>query len=457
MIEKSACRQGFRFPTVIIGFVIVQFRGIHHTNLSTINSKILALIVLFPILMSGCQFSPTSLFRTEIEIDVPREFPVSDHTEMIGKLAVIYTREGDSLPDIARHFGIGFENITNANPHVDIWTPQEGTRILLPMQFILPDAKKKGIVLNLSSLRLFHYSGGQSAHVSTFPVGIGREGWSTPIGSTRIVGKNVNPSWYVPASVLREHAAKGDPLPRVVKPGPDNPLGRYALRLGMPRYLIHGTNKPYGIGMRISHGCVRLYPEDIEILFKQTAVKTTVRIIDQPYLTAWHRGVLYLEAHKALKNDKNTIKKLRKVLTTKLHKISLSSSKKIDWEKVERILTRENGIPTPILKGTTEFAQLLDQLPNAAHPGRFLSEPEILPISLGDWVIVVTHYTEERDAKKLAAILRHQGPSIPSRYFKSQGLYWVFAGPFDNQETAKSASKRILREFGIQPQRIKRL
>ena len=202
--------------------------------LKKFRSKIQVLVLLFPVLMTGCQLVSMRLFRPEIQIDAPSEFLISDTTEMVGELAVIYTRDGDTLPDIARHFGLGFDNITKANPGLDIWTPPEGSRVVLPMRFILPKREKNGIVLNLASLRLFHYNREQSVRVTTFPIGIGREGWSTPTGTTRIIGKRVDPAWYVPDSVLREHAAKGDPLPRVVAPGPDNPLGRYAMRLGMP-------------------------------------------------------------------------------------------------------------------------------------------------------------------------------------------------------------------------------
>ena len=145
---------------------------------------------------------------------------------------MISANDGDTLPDIARHFGLGYNEITIANPGIGPWTPKAGARVLLPLQFILPDAPRKGIVLNLANMRMFYYPPKQPDTLFTYPVGIGREGWNTPLGQTTVVAKKVNPAWTVPESIRREHAAKGDPLPAVVPPGPDNPLGKYALLLG---------------------------------------------------------------------------------------------------------------------------------------------------------------------------------------------------------------------------------
>ena len=194
------------------------------------------------------------------------------------------------MPDIARHFGLGYNEITLANPAVPAWAPKAGGQVLLPLRFILPDAPRKGIVLNLANMRVFYYPTKQPDTLLTYPVGVGRDGWNTPLGQTTIVAKKTQPTWIVPESIRREHAAKGDPLPKVVPPGPDNPLGEYALLLGSSSYRIHGTNKPYGVGMQVSHGCVRLYPEDIEVLFEKTPVGTPVRIVHQPYMMAWDRG-----------------------------------------------------------------------------------------------------------------------------------------------------------------------
>jgi L,D-transpeptidase ErfK/SrfK len=170
----------------------------------------------------------------------------------------------------------------------------------------LPEAPREGLVLNIATKRLFYFPApvaGEPAIVETYPIGIGREGWATPTGETSVVSKARDPVWFVPASIREEHAAAGDPLPAQVPPGPDNPLGTRVLGLGIPGYLIHGTNKPAGVGMRVSHGCVRLYPEDIESLFERVPLGTPVRIVNQPYLFGWQAGDLLLEAHPPLDED----------------------------------------------------------------------------------------------------------------------------------------------------------
>ena len=221
-------------------------------------------------------------------------------SRVVGHNLIVYSNYEDTLLDIARRFDIGYKEISAANPEVDVWLPGDQQEVFIPNQFILPDAPHEGIVINLAEMRLFYYpkaKAGERQTVITHPIGIGREGWETPLGKTRITEKKKDPTWTPTASILKEHEEKGDPLPKVVPAGPENPLGAYAMRLGIPGYLLHGTNKPFGVGMRVSHGCIRLYPEDIEHLFGQVAVNTPVLLVYQPYKAAWENGRLYLEAH----------------------------------------------------------------------------------------------------------------------------------------------------------------
>jgi L,D-transpeptidase ErfK/SrfK len=221
-------------------------------------------------------------------------------TGVVGLLQVTEARHEDTLPDIARRFNLGYEEVVRANPGVDPWLPGAGTRIVLPTQFVLPDAPPEGIVVNLAALRMFYFPkpGKDGTRVvMTFPIGIGKVGWATPEGTTTVVSKRKDPWWTPPVSVRREHAAEGDPLPARVPPGPDNPLGAHAMNLGWPSYLIHGTNKPAGVGLRASHGCIRMYPEDIAALFAKVPVGTRVRVVNQPLLYRWHGDALYVQSY----------------------------------------------------------------------------------------------------------------------------------------------------------------
>ena len=207
---------------------------------------------------------------------------------------------------MAQRYALGYQELLDANPGVDPWLPGENTPVLLPTQFVLPDVAREGIVLNMASKRLFYFpqvAAGEPALVKTFPIGIGRVGWETPLGATTVVAKARDPHWYVPWSVRQEHAELGDPLPSVVPPGPDNPLGDRVLKLDMPGYLIHGTNQPYGVGMRVSHGCVRLYPENIEYLYELVDLGESVTIINEPFLFGQREGTLYFESHAPLEDD----------------------------------------------------------------------------------------------------------------------------------------------------------
>jgi L,D-transpeptidase ErfK/SrfK len=427
-------------------------------NMSNSTSSVIQLLgmILFSILISGCQhlvFSPDEHVTIATPEDqTPQtktiethEFQLSDGQNMVGTIAAINTREDDTLSDIARHFGLGFNDISKANPTISPWTPKLSSRVILPLQFILPDAPHKGIILNLANMRLFYYPKQQPDKVFTYPVGIGRQGWNTPMGLTSIVAKKANPTWVVPESIHQEHSEKGDSLPNVVPAGPDNPLGLYAMRLGFPRYLIHGTNKPYGIGMQVSHGCVQLYPEDIEMLFKKASVGMPVQIIHQPYLTAWHQDMLYLEANEPLQKSTNDKSQLKK----QLHQISSKKHVSIDWKKVDLIIQRSDGIPEPILVQSPDEADILANAMQLEHPEQLYQQPIVGELKDNDWSILVASFDNEIEAQKLATMLNHQGPIIPARKIQKDNTYHVIAGPFKNKKEAKAIAKRLRMDFEL--------
>ena len=223
--------------------------------------------------------------------------------DVVGAITTIKARADDTLIEIARRHGLGYQDIVRANPDVDTWLPGEGTEVVLPTRYVLPPGQRRGLILNLPEYRLYYFpqpEAGKPAIVMTYPISIGRMDWETPLGRTSVISKVRNPAWYPPASVRAEHAADGDPLPRIVPPGPDNPLGKYAMRLGLPGYLIHGTNRPAGVGMRVTHGCIRLFPEDIGFLFGQVDLNTPVRIINEPVKIGWNGDELVIEVHQSL-------------------------------------------------------------------------------------------------------------------------------------------------------------
>ncbi len=245
--------------------------------------------------------------RPVVDPIAPNTFTLLDAEQtVVGEPQVVFMRENDTFSDLAREYGLGYDELLAANPGIDPWLPGEDTAVMLPTQYVLPNIPKSGVVLNIATKRLFYFpppAEGELQQVLTYPIGIGRVGWETPLGITSVVSKARDPHWWVPASVRREHAEMGNPLPSVVPPGPDNPLGTRVLKLEMPGYLIHGTNQPYGVGMRVSHGCVRLYPENIEFLYTLIDVGETVTIINEPYQMGRRDGVLYFEAHAPLEDD----------------------------------------------------------------------------------------------------------------------------------------------------------
>jgi len=270
--------------------------------------------------------------------------------DLIGAVIRVEASSEETLLDIARRHDLGQDEIVLANPLVDRWLPADGAEVTLPTAYILPHAARRGLVLNVPEMRLYYYqprARGRAEAVYTYPVSIGRMDWSTPLGKTKIVEKTKNPSWRPPESILAEHATDGEILPELVPPGPDNPLGKFAMRLGLPGYLIHGTNKPFGVGMRVTHGCVRMYPEDIESLYAMVSVGTPVTIVNQPIKLGWRGDLLYVEIHPPLEEEKPE----HGLRTRVLQLIRAESGKRrvvLDDAAVNAALELRNGIPTPI-------------------------------------------------------------------------------------------------------------
>lgn len=275
----------------------------------------------------------------------------SPEQSVIGAPQVVFTSNDDTLSDLARAYGLGYDELVDANPDVNPWLPGDQTPVLLPTQYVLPDVPRQGIVLNIASKRLFYFpqvAESQAIVVKTFPIGIGRVGWETPLGATSVIAKAENPSWYVPASVRREHAEKGDPLPSVVPPGADNPLGTRVLKLEMPGYLIHGTNQPYGVGMRVSHGCVRLYPENIEFLYELVEIGEPVRIINEPYLMGNLDSETYFESHAPLEEDAVDTSKRIEAMVARYEEASGTVLKADDIDRVRALASAASGVPARV-------------------------------------------------------------------------------------------------------------
>ncbi len=406
-------------------------------------------------LCSACQMIPNAfkLGEQPLESIQTNSFALEGNDTVIGQIAVVESREGETLPDIARHFGLGFNEIIRANERLNVWQLIDESRVILPLAFILPNAPREGVIINVANMRLFYFPNKpysqQPESVFSFPLGIGKEGWSTPLGKTSIIRKTKAPNWHVPASIRKEHRLKGDPLPAVVQAGPDNPLGEYAMHLGFPGYLIHGTNKPYGVGLRVSHGCVRMYPENIETLFSQISVGTRVNIVDQPYLIGWQGDMLYLEAHSPTVEQNKHIKRLKKRLINQFKQNRKTVGTQIDWDKVYTILTESKGIPQPVLATVKADSFLNQEIPLVKRPEKLYGIPLVTPLLQDSWSVLAATFSHREDAVKLAAILNHQGPQIPSRVIETDQHYRVIAGPFENKKQAHRIVRRIKREFEL--------
>lgn len=264
------------------------------------------------------------------------EFYAGD-SEVIGTMKWGFIKENDSLIELARKYGLGYNEIAEANLNLDPFIPKLGASVRIPTLWVLPNLpREQGIVINLSELRLYYYPYPDTKFVFTFPIGIGDEGSETPLGVFTIIEKRVNPTWYVPKSILEKRPG----FPTQVPPGPDNPLGTHALRLSSGSILIHGTHRPWGVGRRVSHGCIRLYPEDIPELYRLVPIRTKVIIVRQPVKLGQKNGKVFLEVHRG--EDVNYSQEAVKLIKAR----NLASL--IDRVKLSRVLREKSGIPEEI-------------------------------------------------------------------------------------------------------------
>jgi L,D-transpeptidase ErfK/SrfK len=284
----------------------------------------------------------------------------TDGSPVVGTDLSVRTVYEDTLPDLAHRYSLGYYEIIRANPGVDVWIPGADKDIILPGRRILPPGPREGIIVNLPEHRLYYYpkpQGHDKPVVITYPVSIGKMDWRTPLGETQIIAKIKNPAWYPPESVRKEHLANNDPLPKVVPAGPDNPLGDFAMRLaaGGGSYMIHGTNNPTAVGMSVTHGCIRMYPEDVAAVFAAVPVGTKVRLINEPVKIAWVHGQLLLEVHPPVDAEgqaedsgpaPSQTEPDLKALSKMLERHGVDKHANIQWQVARSTLKNATGMPT---------------------------------------------------------------------------------------------------------------
>jgi len=301
---------------------------------------------------------------------------------VIGSSRFYQVQQKDTFLDIARYYDLGFNEISEANPGVDDWVPPPGQAILLPTEWVLPDVEYRGVVMNIPEMRLFYFraAGDGTTMVTTYPVGLGRDEWRTPEGKFKVVEKTVNPRWILPASIKAEHKKDGKPAPDFIAGGdPENPLGKYRLRLTLPLYGIHGTDIPWGVGMEVSHGCVRLYPEDIERLFPMIPVGTPGQFVYQPVKVGAREGHIFLEVHKDIYG-----------MLPAPYREALRLIDKFGWRaqvdisRVQRAVIEQSGVPMDVTR-EVDVEQVEDE---TVHPR---SEPATHQVRAADFPSPRTH------------------------------------------------------------------
>lgn len=301
----------------------------------------------------------------------------------IGETIKYTASHEDTFVHLARDYNLGFVEMRAANPYVDPWLPGNGTKLILPAKHLLPESTRKGIVINLPEMRLYAFVNGDEAP-TTFPIGVGREGLNTPIGKTKVTRKKEGPTWTPTPRMRRE-----DPeLEPYYPPGPDNPLGTHALYLGWPTYAIHGTNKPFGIGRRISSGCIRLYPENITKLYDLIPVGTPVQVVDQPIKLAWIDDRLYLEAHPEMEQaiqmeeyGQVSSPKLSEEDLKRIIKVAGQHEEKLRWPAIRMAIKERHGYPVEIARRPAQSS-----LAEKTVDENEINEEEIVEIDLDEQI-----------------------------------------------------------------------
>jgi L,D-transpeptidase ErfK/SrfK len=265
-----------------------------------------------------------------------------DGSQLVGAVTKVRVRYEDTLAAVAQAYGLGYREILDANPDVDPWIPGDGTEVVLPTAYVLPDAPRDGVVINVAEYRLYYYPRGLNM-VITYPVGLGRDDFRTPLMSTSIITAIENPSWTPTRESRLEHAALGKPLPHVVPPGPDNPLGSLALQLGIPGYFIHGTNQPFGVGQMVSHGCIRLYEAHIATLAELARKGTPVHIVNEPYKVGWRNDQLFVEVHRDVYEVTDPAELKKRIARATKNRAAV-----VDWARIDGLVQSSTGVPARI-------------------------------------------------------------------------------------------------------------
>lgn len=293
---------------------------------------------------------------------------------VVGVLQYQVVSGTETLLDVARRYNVGYNEIVAANPGINPWLPGDGRRIVIPSQFILPSKPWEGIVVNLPEMRLYYFpptTQFSDRRVITMPLSIGKINWSTPAGNYRVKEKIKHPSWSVPESVIAENGLERYGNRRIIPPlDEENPLGSYAILLNEPGYLIHGTNKPYSIGMRVSHGCLRLYPEDIAVLFDYIERGMPVRIINQPHKVGKRKNTIYVETHKVLAEDVDRHgTNISPIVSEMVRRVSGTKVPDDIWRHLDRVISDASGLPTPLLKlPDTELGKQIQMKKISSNP-----------------------------------------------------------------------------------------